>query len=138
MLHRTSSRKPVVNWFLLLVLLLSSTFLPPQHIVFADGETSLPAQMNKRFTPDLIPAGGEALLSVNIYNPNYFPLTLTSVPAAWVDTLPDGVTFREPRLRLPLPAVVQWLSSGKVFLWLEVRYQRKWGILRVPVPLLQR
>ena len=96
MLHRASSRKSIVNWFLLLVLLCSFILLPPEQVVFADGETSLPAQMNKQFTPDLIPAGGEALLSVNIYNPNYFPLTLSSVPAAWVDTLPDGVTFVSP------------------------------------------
>ncbi|MGV8026556.1 MAG: sortase domain-bontaining protein [Anaerolineaceae bacterium] len=94
--HRTNHLSSVLRQVLFVSLLVTTFLLPPQQIVYADSETSLPAQMNKRFTPDLIPAGGEALLSVNIYNPNFFPLTLSSVPAAWVDILPDGVTFVNP------------------------------------------
>jgi LPXTG-site transpeptidase (sortase) family protein len=73
-----------------------SLFSNPTNSALADGELSLPAQMNKRFTPDIIPAGGVSVLSVNIYNPNVFPLTLSTVPAAWVDTLPAGVVFANP------------------------------------------
>ena len=62
----------------------------------ADEGISLPAQMNKQFSPDIIPAGGVSVLSVNIYNPNVFPLTLSTVPAAWVDNLPAGVVFANP------------------------------------------
>ena len=64
--------------------------------IFAEGELSFPAEMNKRFTPDNIPRGGVSTLEVNIYNPNYFALTLSTVPAAWTDTLPDGITFADP------------------------------------------
>ncbi|HUV16539.1 MAG TPA: hypothetical protein VMW28_08275 [Pelolinea sp.] len=52
--------------------------------------------MNKQFIPDNIAAGGISILSVNIYNPNYFPLTLSTIPSAWIDTLPIGVTFANP------------------------------------------
>ncbi len=80
----------------LISLLLFGIIVQPIQSVSAQGQTSSPAQMNKNFTPDIIPSGGEAELSVNIYNPNGFPLTLSSVPAAWTDTLPDGVDFVSP------------------------------------------
>ncbi len=52
--------------------------------------------MNKKFNPIAIPAGGTSTLSVSIYNPNTFPLILSSSPAAWTDTLPAGVGFANP------------------------------------------
>ena len=57
---------------------------------------SLPAQMNKSFSPISIPAGGISTLSVTIYNPNSFALTLSSTPPAWTDTLPAGLNFASP------------------------------------------
>ena len=51
---------------------------------------------NPTFSPANIPAGGVSTLTVNIYNPNTFPLTLSSIPAAWTDTLPVGVSFANP------------------------------------------
>lgn len=58
--------------------------------------TTLPAQMNKGFSPVTISAGGVSTLSINIYNPNPFPLTLSSSPAAWTDTLPAYLFFASP------------------------------------------
>ena len=52
--------------------------------------------MNKSFTPISIPAGGTSTLSVSIFNPNTFPLTLSSAPPAWTDSLPAGVSFANP------------------------------------------
>lgn len=72
-----------------------SFFVIPPKPIQANG-VSIPTQMNKSFTPTSIPAGSISTLSVNIYNPNFFPLVLSTVPAAWTDTLPAGVTFANP------------------------------------------
>ena len=45
--------------------------------------TTLPAEMNKGFSPISIAAGGTARLHVSIFNPNGFPLT----NASWTDNL---------------------------------------------------
>jgi LPXTG-site transpeptidase (sortase) family protein len=55
--------------------------------------TSLPAQMNLSFSPISVPAGGISVLSVTIYNPNFFALTLSSLPAAWYVDFPSGLVF---------------------------------------------
>ena len=49
------------------------------------------AGLNKEFSPIAIPMGGTSTLTVRVFNPNTFDLTLSSSPAAWEDTLPSGV-----------------------------------------------
>jgi len=66
------------------------------HIVQADGDTSLPAQMNKEFIPNRISVGGTSTLNIIVFNPNTFPLTLSTSPASLSDTLPSGMTFADP------------------------------------------
>ncbi|HTX78440.1 MAG TPA: hypothetical protein VMC62_02180, partial [Longilinea sp.] len=55
--------------------------------------TSLPAQMNLQFSELTVPAGAPSVLSVTIYNPNYFELTLSSLPSAWYIDFPSGLVF---------------------------------------------
>lgn len=50
------------------------------------------AQVNKQFIPTIIPPGGVAKLRVFIYNPNSYPLTVTSL----TDNLPAGMTVNNP------------------------------------------
>lgn len=54
----------------------------PGQVAYAQG-ISLPAEMNKSFSPISIVAGGVSQLNVTIYNPNVFQLT----NAAWLDNL---------------------------------------------------
>lgn len=66
--------------FLLLISILVSSLsgsVTPAHAA------SLPAEVNKTFTPLQIDAGGYSVLRVTIYNPNTFPLT----NAQWTDNL---------------------------------------------------
>ncbi len=67
--------------FLLLISILISSLVSgpvtPAHAA------SLPAEVNKTFTPLQIDAGGYSVLRVTIYNPNTFPLT----NAQWADDL---------------------------------------------------
>ena len=63
----------------LIALLLATTFLRPQAVFAA----SLPAEINKQFTPLQIDAGGVSVMRVTIFNPNIFPLT----NASWTDNL---------------------------------------------------
>ncbi|NMC45500.1 MAG: class F sortase [Chloroflexi bacterium] len=97
-----STQKPLkamnkIARILLVLFIVFTTYLTSDPgTVLADGELSMPAEMNKRFTPDNIPMGDVSTLEVDIYNPNYFALTLSTVPAAWTDTLPDGITFADP------------------------------------------
>lgn len=72
-----------------------SFFLPVQ-IAYADGEISLPAGINEAFLPISIPVGGVSTLSFTIYNPNTFPLSLSTSPAAFTEVLPDGLAFATP------------------------------------------
>ena len=78
----------------LIALLLAGTFLRPQAVFAA----SLPAEINKQFTPLQIDAGGVSVLRVTIFNPNIFPLT----NASWTDNL-IGV---QPGLFIANPANV--------------------------------
>ena len=64
------------------VALLASILLAPGKVVYAQVIT-LPAEINKGFSPLSIPSGGTSRLSVTIYNPNPFELT----DAAWTDNL---------------------------------------------------
>src|SRR5215211_3929045 len=56
---------------------------------------SLPAEMNKSFSPISIPSGETSRLNVTIYNPNFFALT----NASWTDHLAgvqSGLTIASP------------------------------------------
>ena len=66
--------------FLVAVLIVSVLAVPNQT---AHAQISLPAEMNKSFSPLSIPSGGTSRLSVTIFNPNGFPLT----NASWTDNL---------------------------------------------------
>ena len=59
---------------------------------------SLPAEMNKQFTPDFIDAGDISKLRISIFNPNTFSLT----NASWTDNL----VAVQPGLRIANPANV--------------------------------
>lgn len=89
--------------FLIVVVLVS---------VFGRVETShaqsitLPAEINKKFTPIAILAGETSVLSVTIYNPNIFPLT----DASWTDNL-AGI---QPGLQIASPVVVTNTCGGSV------------------------
>lgn len=63
----------------LIAVLLAGIFTQPQTAYAA----SLPAQINKQFTPLQISAGGISVLRVTIFNPNTFQLT----NASWTDDL---------------------------------------------------
>jgi uncharacterized repeat protein (TIGR01451 family) len=78
----------------LIAVLLAGTFLQPQTAYAA----SLPAEINKQFTPLQIDAGAVSVMRVTIFNPNTFPLT----NASWMDNL-VGV---QPGLYIANPANV--------------------------------
>jgi LPXTG-site transpeptidase (sortase) family protein len=73
-------RKSIVPF--LVGILIISILIAPLPNAYAQGLT-FPAEMNKRFSPISIPAGGTASLHVSIFNPNAFPLT----NASWTDNL---------------------------------------------------
>ncbi|MBM3137884.1 MAG: DUF11 domain-containing protein, partial [Chloroflexi bacterium] len=62
--------------------------------MFAD--VGIPADLNKSFNPTFIVAGDISRLRVSIYNSNFYDLVLSTVPAAWSDSLPAGVTIANP------------------------------------------
>ncbi|MFZ5911268.1 MAG: sortase domain-bontaining protein [Chloroflexota bacterium] len=72
--------KKSFRFLLLIVVLISSLVTGPVTPAHA---ASLPAEVNKTFTPLQIDAGGYSVLRVTIYNPNTFPLT----NAQWTDDL---------------------------------------------------
>ncbi len=65
--------------FLALITIASLVFGPVTPVYAA----SLPAEINKQFTPDFIDAGGVSRLRITIFNPNTFPLS----NATWSDNL---------------------------------------------------
>ncbi len=81
--------KRITRLVLLTSILFSAVFLQPPQVVQA---ANFPAQMNKRFTPISIVAGGISVLSVTIYNPNSFELT----SAHYHDFFPAGITLAHP------------------------------------------
>lgn len=72
-------RRSIISLFV--VVLIVSILAVPAQTVYA--QISLPAEINKSFSPISIAAGGISQLSVTIFNPNGFPLT----NASWVDNL---------------------------------------------------
>jgi LPXTG-site transpeptidase (sortase) family protein len=88
------------------VLAMLSTFLfTPQQSASAQVIT-LPAEINKRFSPLSIDPGGISRLTVTVFNPNAFPLTNTS----WTDNL----AAVEPGLFIANPANVSNSCGGTV------------------------
>ena len=97
LLWRIAMTKFKINSILfrcLVALLLAANILRPQDVFAA----SLPAEINKQFTPLQIDAGGVSVMRVTIFNPNIFPLT----SASWTDNL-IGV---QPGLFIANPANV--------------------------------
>jgi LPXTG-site transpeptidase (sortase) family protein len=93
-MHRQFQRLLIV--IVLFGLIFFLAFSAPVRPVQAQSETSFPAQINNFFTPNSIGAGSNSVFTITITNPNSFPLTLSTVPAALTDTLPAGVTFASP------------------------------------------
>ncbi|MBN2117467.1 MAG: class F sortase [Anaerolineales bacterium] len=89
---------------LLVVVLIVSILAVPVQTVYA--QISLPAEMNKSFSPISIPSGGTSRLSVTIFNPNPFVLT----DASWSDNL-IGV---QPGLTIASPAGLTNTCGGSV------------------------
>jgi LPXTG-site transpeptidase (sortase) family protein len=82
-----------LKFLFLVCALISSLVFSPVTVAHA---VSLPAQMNKQFSPIAIKVGGVSQLSVTIFNPNAFPLT----GATWQDSL----TSIQPGLVIATPA----------------------------------
>lgn len=81
----------------IIIVLLTGLFAALQvNTVWSNGTISLPAQVNTEFIPNSIPSGGKSTLSITIFNPNPFALSLSTAPAALTDSLPVGVTFADP------------------------------------------
>ncbi len=81
------------KFLLLVIILVSSLVFNPVTDVHA---ISLPAQINKKFTPIAIKVGDISVLSVTIFNPNAFPLTASQ----WQDNL----TGIQPGIFIATPA----------------------------------
>lgn len=96
-------RKSLIPFLVLAIL--ASVLVSPGQAVKAQGVT-LPAEINKSFTPISIAAGGVSVLRVTIFNPNTFDLTNTS----WTDNL-VGV---QPGLQIANPAGVTNTCGGTV------------------------
>ena len=71
----------LTRFFIALGILTSLFMVVPTPAVSA--QVSLPAAINKQFTPISIQAGGTSRLSVSIFNPNSFQLN----NASWIDNL---------------------------------------------------
>ncbi len=83
------SIRSLVRSMLLLALLVLA--LSPVGEALSQADTN-EAQVNKQFIPTIIPPGGVARLRVFIYNPNSYPLTVTSL----TDNLPADMTVNDP------------------------------------------
>src|SRR5512134_3826580 len=90
---------------LLVVALLASVLSVPASPVHAQ-DFSIPAEINKSFSPISIPSGGTSRLSVTIFNPNDFALT----NASWTDNL----NLIQTGLQIADPASVTNSCGGTV------------------------
>ena len=85
-------RSKSFKFLALICILISSIVFNPVTVAHA---ISLPAQINKQFTPIAIKVGNVSVLSVTIFNPNAFPLTA----ASWQDLLANvqpGIIIASP------------------------------------------
>lgn len=94
----------ILRVVLVLVFVFGSLLAVPATSVRA--QASLPAEINKQFTPLQIDAGGVSVLRISIFNPNTFPLT----NVAFIDNL-EGV---QPGLYVASPAGVVNTCGGTV------------------------
>src|SRR5271169_5836673 len=81
--------------FLFLIGILVSSLVIQPSLPARAGGISIPAQINKSFTPFSIVVGATSVLSVTIYNPNLFQLD----NASWTDSplsAPAGVFIANP------------------------------------------
>ena len=85
--------------------ILASNMGRPSHAALAQAIT-LPAEINKKFTPISIASGQVSVLSITIFNPNIFALS----NASWMDNL-EGV---QPGLRVASPAGISNSCGGTV------------------------
>ena len=90
--------------FLVVGVLIFSLVTPGQNV--SAQVTTLPAQMNKSFSPITIASGGVSRLSVTIFNPNVFQLT----NASWIDNL-IGI---QPGLSIASPVGLTNTCGGTV------------------------
>jgi LPXTG-site transpeptidase (sortase) family protein len=88
--------------FFLLICLSVGSLLQPRNVSAA----SLPAEINKQFTPLQIDEGGVSVMRVTIFNPNSFELT----GAGWTDNL----TSVQPGLYIANPAGIVNTCGGTV------------------------
>lgn len=96
--------KKLFRFLFLLTALLVSLVAGPAAPVRA--QASLPAEINKQFTPLQIDAGGVSVLRISIFNPNTFPLT----DVAFIDNM-VGI---QPGLYVANPAGVVNTCGGTV------------------------
>jgi len=96
-------RKSLISFFV--VTLIASNLLISKQVVYAQAIT-LPAEINKKFTPIAIMAGETSVLSITIFNPNVFALS----NASWTDNL-VGV---QPGLQIASPSGVTNSCGGTV------------------------
>jgi len=88
---RIHGSRLAINLALVGLIMLVIGFGAPPRKVQAQS-TSLPAEVNKSFSPYSIIAGNTSRLSITIFNPNAFSL----LNASWTDTLPAGITLANP------------------------------------------
>ena len=89
----------------LVVMLIVSSLATPTQTAHAQVIT-LPAEINKSFSPITIVSGGVSRLSVTVYNPNVFQLT----NASWTDNL----IFEQPGLSIATPVGLTNTCGGSV------------------------
>lgn len=93
----------IFQFSFLVVVVLASLVMGP---ITPARAASLPAEINKQFTPLQIDAGGVSVLRISIFNPNTFPLT----NAAFVDDL----VRVQPGLYVANPAGIVNTCGGTV------------------------
>ncbi len=84
------------RWAMCIIVVIVGLLLPTSNGVVKAQEVVFSAQVNNFFTPTTIAAGGISQFTITITNPNNFPLTLSSIPAAISNALPSGVVFASP------------------------------------------
>jgi LPXTG-site transpeptidase (sortase) family protein len=84
----------IIKVQLILFLVAALVLTIPQGVASAD--ISFPAGLNESFNPISISAGGVSTLTIEIYNPNSFPLIFSSSPAAFTETLPADLYLSTP------------------------------------------